>query len=155
MLFNAMIWAVCLFGMVLQNGCSQSVTTRSASNANGARVWVFADGYLPEKVHEGGKLESHEALMITNTGETPANVKLDLYFSDKDPIKDIPIKVGAERVICIRMDHPNEIGGVQIPPLTQYALRVRSDVKVVVQFGRLDTTQDNLAYYVNVGYTSD
>jgi hypothetical protein len=124
-------------------------------NGEGARVWVFADGYLPEKLHQGEKLEPHEAVMVANTGDTPANVKLDFYFVDKEPVKNIPITVGAERVICIRMDHPDEIGGVYIPPLTQYALRVRSDVKIVVQFGRLDSTQSNLAYYVNIGYTSD
>ena len=44
---------------------------------------------------------------------------------------------------------------MHLPPLTQYALRVRSDVNLVVQFGRLDTTQTNLAYYANVGFTSD
>lgn len=153
--FKAMLCASCLFGFAAQNGWSQLVTTRRAMNGEGARVWVFADGYLPEKVHTGEKLEPHEALMITNTSDAPANVKLDLYFVDKDPIRDIPIRVGAERVICIRMDHPDEIGGVHIPPLTQYALRVRSDVRIVAQFGRLDTTQANLAYYVNVGYTSD
>lgn len=93
--------------------------------------------------------------MIVNTGETPANVRLDLFFDDRAPIRDVPIRVDAERVVCLRLDHPNEIGGVVLPPLTQYALRVRSDVRVVVQFGRLDTTQANLAYYINVGYTSD
>lgn len=123
--------------------------------ADGAKVWVFADGYLPEKVGASEKLEPHEAIEIANTGDTPANVKLDFYFVDKDPIKDIPVTVAPERVICLRLDHPDEIGGVYLPPLTQYGLRVRSDVKVVVQFGRLDTTQTNLAYYVNVGYTSD
>lgn len=93
--------------------------------------------------------------MILNTGETPANVKLDFYFDNRGPIKDISVSVGAERVTCLRMDHPDDIGGVRLPPLTQYALRVRSDVDIVVQFGRLDTTQSNLAYYINVGYTSD
>jgi len=93
--------------------------------------------------------------MILNTGETPANVKLDFYFDNKGPLKDIPIRVEAERVICLRLDHPEEIGGVQLPPLTQYALRVRSDVSIVVQFGRLDTAQANLVYYINVGFTSD
>jgi hypothetical protein len=102
-----------------------------------------------------GGLESHEALMILNTGESPANVSLDFYFDGKQPIKDIPVKVDPERVVSLRLDHPEEIGGVELPPLTQYALRVRSDVKVVVQFGRLDATQANLAYYVNVGFMSD
>ena len=91
--------------------------------------------------------------MILNTGETPANVRLDFFFDNQPPAKDVPIKVDAERVISLRLDHPNEIGGVVLPPMTQYALRVRSDVKIVVQFGRLDTTQANLAYYTNVGYS--
>ncbi len=123
--------------------------------SDGARTWVFADGYLPAQTQPGGKLEAHEALMIVNTGETPANVRLDFYFDNKEPLKDIPIRVDPERVICLRLDHPEEIGGVVLPPLTQYALRIRSDVKIVVQFGRLDTTQANLAYYINVGFTSD
>jgi hypothetical protein len=120
----------------------------------GAKNWYFADGYLPEKF-PGGRLEAHEALMILNTGSKPAKVKLDFYFSDKEPIKDIPVTVGSERVICLRLDHPDEIGGVKLPPMVQYALVVRSNVKIVVQFGRLDSTQPNLAYYMNIGYPTD
>jgi hypothetical protein len=63
-------------------------------NGDGAKVWVFADGYLPEKLHQGEKLEPHEAVMIANTGDTPANVKLDFYFVDKEPVKNVPITVG-------------------------------------------------------------
>lgn len=121
---------------------------------NGAKVWYFPDGYLPEKVGNG-PLEAHEALMLFNAGEKLANVKLDFYFENKYPVKDIPVTVGAERVICLRLDHPKEIGGLSIPPMTQYAIRVRSDVNIVVQFGRLDTTQDNLAYYCGIGYCGD
>jgi len=56
----------------------------------GAKVWYFPDGYLPEKVG-GGRLEAHEALMLLNTGDVPANVRLDFYFEDKAPAKDIPV----------------------------------------------------------------
>ena len=122
--------------------------------AQGAKIWCFADGYLPEKT-PGSSLEAHEALMFLNTGPQPANIKIDIYFSDKDAVKDIPMTVAAERAIFIRLDKPEEIGGVEIPPMTQYGLRIRSDVKIVVQFGRLDTTQNNLAYYINVGYCAD
>jgi hypothetical protein len=44
------------------------------------------------------------------------------------------------------------MGGHEIPLLTQYALRVVSDTKIVAQFGRLDTTQSNMAYYGAMGY---
>ena len=117
----------------------------------GAKVWYFPDGYLPVKVGEG-RLEAHEALMLLNVTGSPAQVVIDVYFEDRDPVTDIPVTVGAERVICLRMDMPEHIGGLSIPSMTQYALRVRSDVPIVVQFGRLDTTQPNLAYYSSMGY---
>ena len=123
-------------------------------DSSGSKVWVFADGWLPKKTPGTSGLEAHEALMILNTGSKLAHVKLDFYFDTKKPVKNVPVVVPAERVVCLRLDHPGEIGGLVIPPMTQYALRVRSDVKVVVQFGRLDTAQNNLAYYVNVGHCS-
>ena len=117
----------------------------------GAKVWYFPDGYLPEK-SAGGKMEAHEALMLFNTNEQEADVRLDVYFSDRAPVKDIAVKVEAERVKTLRLDHPQDMGGVKIPPLTQYALRIRSNIKIVAQFGRLDTTQANMAYYMGIGY---
>ena len=117
----------------------------------GAKLWYFPDGWLPEK-SAGGNLEAHEALVLLNVTDTPAEVRLDFYFEDKDPVKDVPVTVGAERVVCLRMDVPEQIGGLVMPSKTQYALRVRSDVNIVAQFGRLDTTQPNLAYYSSMGY---
>ena len=122
--------------------------------ASGARVWYFPDGYLPEKVGSGPK-EAHEALMLLNPNPGPASVRLDFYFDDRNPVKDIPVEVGSERVKTLRLDHPEEIGGLQIPPLKQYAIRVRSDIPIVVQFGRVDTTQSNLAYYGCMGYWTE
>lgn len=96
-------------------------------------------------------MEAHEALMLLNVGSTPACVLLDFYFGDKPPSKDIPITVPPERVVALRLDNPDDMGGLKIPPLTQYSIRVRSDVPIVAQFGRLDTTQNNMAYYCAPG----
>jgi hypothetical protein len=120
---------------------------------NGARTWFFPDGYLPEK-SGAGPMEAHEALMLLNTNNEPANVKLDFYFENRDPAKDISVSVAAERVRTLRLDHPEDIAGLKIPPLTQYSIRVRSDREIVAQFGRLDTTQVNMAYYGVMGYWS-
>lgn len=98
-------------------------------------------------------MEAHEALMLFNTSETEADVLIDVYFSDRNPAKEIPVKVGAERIIALRLDHPEDLGGLTIPPLTQYALRIRSNINIVAQFGRLDTTQNNMAYYGCIGYS--
>lgn len=117
----------------------------------GKKTWYFADGYLPEK-RNNGEMEAHEALMLFNTSEKDIEVELDVYFSDRPPMKGIKIPVEAERVKAIRLDHPEELNGCEIPPVTQYALRVRGSEPIVVQFGRLDTTQQAMAYYVGVGY---
>lgn len=118
---------------------------------SGAKVWYFPDGYLPEKTGVGA-MEAHEALMLLNANDSRANILLDIYFEDREPKRSIPIVVEGERIRTLRLDHPDDIGGVTIPPLTQYSIRVRSDVDIVAQFGRLDTTQINMAYYGSMGY---
>lgn len=118
----------------------------------GKKIWYFADGYLPEK-NPASAMEAHEALMLFNTHETAVRVKIDIYYSDRAPAKNIPVTVPAERIIALRMDHPEDLAGHAIPPVTQYALRITADQPIVVQFGRLDTTQSNMAYYLGVGYS--
>lgn len=117
----------------------------------GAKVWYFPDGYLPEK-KSNGEMEAHEALMLFNAAAGDVEVELDIYFSDCPPLRAIRLTVPAERVRTVRLDHPEELGGAAIPPLTQYALRVRASHPIVAQFGRLDTTQPNMAYYTGVGF---
>jgi hypothetical protein len=117
----------------------------------GAKTWYFPDGYLPEKT-DNGDMEAHEALMLFNTSGSETEVLIDIYFSDRDPVKDITVNVGAERIRTLRLDNPADIGGLEISPLTQYAIRVRAAVNIVAQFGRLDTTQNNMAYYGCIGY---
>ncbi len=120
--------------------------------SGGAKTWYFPDGYLPEK-NSDGAMEAHEALMLFNTKKQEAEVLIDIYFSDREPVKDISIKIGAERIKTLRLDNPDDIGGLAIPILTQYSIRVRSNVNLVAQFGRLDTTQNNMAYYGCIGYS--
>ena len=117
----------------------------------GKKVWYFPDGYLPEK-NPASTMEAHEALMLFNTHEKEVKVKIDIYYSDREPVKDIPVTVPAERIIALRLDHPEDLAGAVIPPVTQYALRIRAEEPIVVQFGRLDTTQTNMSYYVGIPY---
>ena len=117
----------------------------------GKKNWYFADGYLPKKV-DNGPMEAHEALMFFNPSKKDAEAVVTVYFSDRAPLPSFTIKVPAERVIAIRLDHADETGGNQIPPLTQYALGINSTEPIICQFGRVDTTQSANAYYVGVGW---
>ena len=97
-------------------------------------------------------MTAHEAVMFFNTHEHDVHIVMDVYFSDREPVKGIPVTVPAERVISLRMDLKEDLNGVEIPVLTQYALRITASDTVVVQFGRLDTTQHNMSYYPGIGY---
>ncbi|MBP1991035.1 sensory rhodopsin transducer [Paenibacillus eucommiae] len=123
-------------------------------NKQGAKNWYIVDGYLPYK----GKVdlndfEGHEAIMIMNCQDEDASLFMDIYYEDREPDLDIALVVCARRVKCIRMDHPEEIGGICLERQQQYALRFRSDVEVIIQYGRMDIAQPNLAYIGLIGYS--
>jgi hypothetical protein len=114
-------------------------------NGEGSYTWVVPDGWLPPEGGEGDMI-NHESLMVMNTGTAPADIKVDIYFDDRAPVKNLPLVVDAERIRAVRLDLPDDLG-FELPRATQYALRIRSNVKVIVQYGRMDVRQPNLAYY--------
>jgi len=116
---------------------------------NGKRIWYFPDGELPPPGEE--LLKGHESIIILNDNEKSANIVMTLFFTDKDPIEDIKITVQPRRVKCIRMDNPDDLGGVIVQRETQYAIKLVSDIPVVIQYGRLDTRQAKMAFYTTMG----
>ena len=120
------------------------------SKIPGRQNWIFPDCELPPS--GDFPLKGHESVIVLNPGLEKAEILLTFYFTDKHPIQNINVSVEAERVRCFRMDKPEEIGGVVIPRETQYALSLKSSVPVVVQYGRLDTRDQPMAFYINTGY---
>ena len=116
----------------------------------GKKVWIIPDCELP---HEGeGILKGHESVIIVNDSDADANIKVTIYFDDKDCYEGINWTVGAKRVRCFRMNKPEDMSGFVVPYETQYAMKVESDQNIVLQYGRLDNRQTNLAYYTTLGY---
>jgi hypothetical protein len=126
---------------------------RPNTGASGSKLWFIADGWLPLKARtDDTGFEGHEAIMILNCGDRAAQVLMDVFFENRDPIMDIRLTAPSRRIKCFRMDHPEEIGGLEIKRLDQYALRFRSDTEVIVQYGRMDVSQPNLAYIGMMAY---
>lgn len=122
------------------------------THGTGALTWYFPDGDRPPTDH--GPIEAHESLMILNVSQQPANIELDLYWTDKDPTLGIKVRVEAERVRSLRVpwfDDPEDAERVQVPVRTQYAIRVRSDVPVICQYGRLEVIP-SYTLYTTMGY---
>lgn len=115
----------------------------------GKKLWVFADGDLPPQGNE--EPLGHEALMVLNTSDSPAELSLNYYYEDKDPKIGVKLIVPAKRVNCFRLDYPvGEEKFLNTPG--QYSLVVNSNVPVVAVFGRLDRRKD-MAYYPVQGFS--
>lgn len=116
----------------------------------GKKYWVIPDCELPEEGE--GVLKGHESVIILNENSRTANLHITLYFTDSCKKDVIRWQVPPERVRCFRMNNTDDMCGIKIPYDTQYAMRIKSDIPIVVQYGRLDNRQANLAYYTTLGY---
>jgi hypothetical protein len=124
---------------------------RDRMSGFGSRTWYFPDGDRPPAAP--GPAEPHEALMVLNVSRDPAHLLLDVYWTDRPPTLGLPVTVEAERVVSLRapwsaVDADGE--PFDIPVRTQYALRVRSDVPVICQYGRLEMVP-SFALYTTMG----
>lgn len=89
--------------------------------------------------------------MLFNPNAQPAEVRITIYFDNREPERDLRVPVAAERVRCVRLDQPVGERGFRVPH-GQYALLVESDQPIIAQIGRPDVTQPNLAYYTVMGF---
>jgi hypothetical protein len=105
---------------------------------HGITCWVIPDGYIPPV--STGELESHESICVLNTNETDAQLLINVYFEDRDPLEGITVIVPGKRALHIRTSRLLA-GGESIPKGVPYAAEVISDIPVYVQYSRLDSTQ--------------
>lgn len=117
---------------------------------NGKRIWMIPDGFLQPK--STGEQISHESVCVLNVGEENANIRLSLYFEDREPMEHFFSQCGAKRTHHIRLDKLRDRNGEQVPRGVPYAIKVESDVPVFVQHSRLDTSQEALALFTTMGY---
>ena len=108
----------------------------------GKQQWFVPDAFLPADSSHG--VVSHEAACLLNVGSREARVQFTFFFEDRDPIGPVELRIGARRAWHVRLDDPASIGGVELPRGVPYAYAVESDVGVVLQHSRLDTSAGRL-----------
>jgi hypothetical protein len=116
----------------------------------GKNIWLIPDCELP--CEGDGVVKGHESVIVLNTGKKNAKIKVILYFTDNEKYDNIIWEVGGEKVKCFRMNDTRDMCGFVVPHNTQYAMKLISGVPVVIQYGRLDNRQSNLAYYTTLGF---
>ena len=117
----------------------------------GKKTWLVADCYWPE-ITTPGHYVSHEAVCVLNTGDADAHLTVTLYFEDREPMTGFTAVCGARRTHHVRMDQLTDAGGAHVPMGVPYAALVESDVPVVCQYSRIDTTQVNETFGTTIMY---
>lgn len=117
----------------------------------GKKNWFFPDAELPPPGE--GQLLAHESIIVLNPNDTAARIRIRLYFTEGTERREFEAVVAANSVRCLRTNEQSDMGGIEIPLDTQYAISLHSDTPIIAQYGRLDNRQSNLAYYTTPGFS--
>ena len=121
--------------------------------AYGKKTWLIPDTYL-NSVSKNDQL-SHEAICVINTSAVDAEIKLTLFFEDRDVDDSFVSFCGACRTHHIRMDKIRNAEGRGIPHDIPYAVLIESNTPIVVQYSRLDTSRAEMALMTTIGFPVD
>ncbi len=116
----------------------------------GKRKWFVPDAFLPSESSHG--TVSHEAACLLNISDADTRVRFTFYFEDRDPIGPVSVTLAAKRTWHVRLDDPDAIAGVELPRGVPYAYTVESEVPIVLQHSRLDTSGGAYTLITTIAY---
>ena len=129
----------------------QAASLRGMRDALGCRRWVIAEGYIPPTSHgPAPEMTSHETACLLNAGDEHANVRITVFFRDREPAGPFRLTVAPRRTLHVRFNDLHE--PETIPRGVDYASVVESDVPIVVQHTRLDSRQAENALMTTMAY---
>jgi hypothetical protein len=121
--------------------------------AVGCTIWAIPEGYIPSgSVSQAHDLISHEAACFLNTGDDVAEVRITLFFADRDPVGPYKLTVPSRRTVHMRFNDLTD--PAPVPRDTSYASLIEASVPVVVQHTRLDSRQPAMALMSTVAYAA-
>jgi hypothetical protein len=117
----------------------------------GRKRWAIAEGYIPsESSFTDRALISHETACILNAGDDDANIKITIFFVNRNPVGPYRVTVPARRTLHLRF---NDLTDPQPVPLdTDYASVFESDVPIIVQHTRMDSRHAEIALLSTMAY---
>lgn len=117
----------------------------------GRKHWAIAEGWIPAWSHgPEPEMLSHETACLLNTSNQDAEVRITIFYTDRDPVGPYRVTVPARRTKHVRY---NDLKDPEpIPKATNYASTIDSDVPIVVQHTRLDSRQAENALVTTMAF---
>jgi hypothetical protein len=117
--------------------------------ALGRRRWAIAEGWIPSQgSFSDPALMSHETACILNASDQAADVRITVFFADRDPVT-YRVAVAAKRTLHQRF---NDLTDPPVPRDTAYSTVFESDVPIVVQHTRLDSRRPEVSLLSTIAY---
>lgn len=121
--------------------------------AYGKKTWLIPDTFL-NSVSKNDQI-SHEAICVINTSDVDSQIKLTLFFEDRDIDNSFSSFCSSHRTHHIRLDKIRNAEGLSIPHDVPYAILIESNTPIVVQYSRLDTSRAEMALMTTIAYAVD
>ena len=122
-------------------------------SAVGRKVWAIPEGYIPGgSFSDERRFVSHETACILNAGDAPAEVKVTVFFADREPVGPYRITVPARRTLHLRFNDLTT--PAPIPRDTDYASLFESNVPIIVQHTRLDSRDPHIALLSTMAFAA-
>ncbi len=120
-------------------------------NALGRKRWAIAEGWIPSRSSfTDPALISHETACILNAGNAAAQVRITVFFEDREPAGPYVVTVPPRRTLHLRFNDLKD--PAPIPRDTAYSSVFECDVPIVVQHTRLDSRRAELSLLSTVAY---
>jgi hypothetical protein len=117
----------------------------------GRRRWVIAEGYIPAwSTGPEPEFTSHETACILNANDRTAEVRITVFFADREEQGPYLVNVPARRTLHLRFNELDD--PAPVPAGTDYASLIEADVPIVVQHTRLDSRRSETALLSTVAY---
>ena len=123
-------------------------------SAVGRKTWAIPEGYIPGgSFRDERQFVSHETACILNAGDEPAEVRLTVFFADREPVGPYRITVPARRTLHLRFNDLTM--PAPIPRDTDYASLFESNVPIIVQHTRLDSRRAEVALMSTTAFAAE
>ncbi|MFZ1884312.1 MAG: sensory rhodopsin transducer [Rhodoplanes sp.] len=120
----------------------------------GRTIWAIPEGYIPSHSTSSDRaLVSHEAACILNAGDRTAELRIMVYFADRDPVGPYRMTVPARRTLHLRFNDLRD--PAPVPRDTDYASVIESDVPIVVQHTRLDSREPDISLLSTLAFPAE
>jgi len=95
-------------------------------------------------------MTSHETVCILNTSDQQADVRITIFYADREPVGPYLVMVPARRTRHVRFNDLKD--PAPIPTDTDYASVIESNVRIIVQHTRLDSRQAENALFSTMAF---